>query len=111
MSIRPSRLASPHGLEHHIGSDRSLKGPEGDRLGMQFMVAADYSPQGLVELMEILASALSGGQPPEFLSTHSYPDNRIAELEALIAESFPTGIPPELEEAGSFAQVVQPRLP
>ena len=84
---------------------------ESDRLGMQFMVEAEYSPQGLVELMEILASARSGEQPPEFLSTHPYPDNRVAQLQELIAQSFPNGIPTQLEEGGRFAQVVQPRLP
>ena len=84
---------------------------ESDRIGMQFMVEADYSPQGLVELMEILASARSGEQPPEFLSTHPYPDNRVAQLKELITQSFPNGIPTQLEERGSFAQVVQPRLP
>ena len=84
---------------------------ESDRIGMQFMVAADYSPQGLVELMEILASARSDEQPPEFLSTHPYPDNRVAQLKELITQDFPNGIPPQLEEGGNFAQVVQPRLP
>jgi predicted Zn-dependent protease len=84
---------------------------ESDRLGMQFLVSAGYSPLGLVELMEILASVPSGAQPPEFLSTHPYPNSRITRLEELIAASFPTGIPPELEEEGRFPQIVPPRLP
>ncbi|MDB9524979.1 M48 family metallopeptidase [Oscillatoria sp. CS-180] len=71
---------------------------ESDRLGLEFMVDADYDPRGIVELMEILNSIEQNGRPPEFLSTHPNPENRVQKLEALIAERFPNGIPPELTE-------------
>lgn len=85
---------------------------ESDRLGFDFMVDADYAPEGIVELMQILNSTRDGQQPPEFLSSHPNPANRIERLEALTAETFPNGVPPELEEGEQvFAQTVDPRLP
>jgi predicted Zn-dependent protease len=85
---------------------------ESDRLGFQFMTEADYTPEGIVELMQILNSAQEGGRPPEFLSTHPNPRNRVELLEELIAATYPSGIPPELREGElEFAQEVQPRLP
>ncbi|WAL59599.1 M48 family metallopeptidase [Thermocoleostomius sinensis] len=85
---------------------------ESDRLGFQFMTEAEYTPIGIVELMQILNSAQQGGRPPEFLSTHPNPRNRVERLEALIAETYPNGVPPELREGElEFAQEVQPRLP
>jgi len=84
---------------------------ESDRLGLQFMTEADYDPQGLVELMQILESAQSGGNPPEFLSTHPSPDNRIARIEEDIRETYPNGVPPELTEGEQrFSQIVAPEL-
>lgn len=81
---------------------------ESDRLGFQFMTEAGYSPKGLVELMQILGSARSGGQPPEFISTHPNPGNRVERLQALINETYPNGIPQNLEEGKDrFAQVIR----
>jgi predicted Zn-dependent protease len=71
---------------------------ESDRLGFQFMTNAGYNPQGIVELMQILNSAASGQNPPEFLSTHPNPNNRVERLQELIAERYPQGIPSSLEE-------------
>lgn len=86
---------------------------ESDRLGFQFMVEAGYDPRGIVELMEILASANGGGgAPPEFFSTHPNPGNRAEELESMIAEAFPNGIPAQLEDGQArFNQIARPRLP
>ncbi|MGF1538533.1 MAG: M48 family metalloprotease [Elainellaceae cyanobacterium] len=84
---------------------------ESDRLGIDFMTEAGYSPEGLVELMQVLRDAQGGSAPPEFFSTHPNPDNRIDRLEAMIAERYPSGIPPQLEEGETdFAQTVEPRL-
>ncbi len=81
---------------------------ESDRLGLQFMTEAGYNPKGLVELMQILASARSGGQPPEFLSTHPNPGNRVERLQALITETYPNGIPANLEEGKNrFIKVIR----
>lgn len=85
---------------------------ESDRLGFDFMVDANYDPEGIVELMAILNSTRQGEQPPEFLSSHPNPGNRIERLEALTTEAFPNGVPPELETGEqTFTQVVDPRLP
>lgn len=85
---------------------------ESDLLGFEFMTAADYNPQGIVELMEILGTAKSGGRSPEFLNSHPNPDNRIGRLEDLIRQTYPQGIPPVLEEGEQdFAQTMQPQEP
>lgn len=85
---------------------------ESDRLGFEFMINANYDPEGIVELMEILNATRPDGQPPEFLSSHPNPGNRVERLELLTAETFPNGVPPELEDgAQAFAQIVDPRLP
>ncbi|WP_036483500.1 M48 family metalloprotease [Myxosarcina sp. GI1] len=84
---------------------------ESDRLGLRFMTEAGYSPQGLLELMEILNSANGSGGQPEFLSTHPNPDNRVEQLVALINENYPQGIPKSLIEGRqNFTQLVSPRL-
>jgi beta-barrel assembly-enhancing protease len=84
---------------------------ESDRLGLSFMTEAGYDPRGLVELMKILGSSRSGGEPPEFFSTHPNPDNRVAKLNEAIAQSFPNGIPRGLEQGKqSFSQNVLVRF-
>ena len=85
---------------------------ESDRLGFRFMTQARYNPQGIVELMQILASARQGGQQPEFLSTHPDPGNRFQRLKALIAENFPNGVPANLEQGREdFVRNVKASLP
>ena len=85
---------------------------ESDRLGFEFMTAADYNPEGLVELMQIFESAESRGRPPEFLSTHPNPGNRIARLEDIIRANYPNGIPAQLIEGEQeFSRTVDPELP
>jgi predicted Zn-dependent protease len=85
---------------------------ESDQLGFRFMTQAGYNPKGIIELMQVLASARQGGQSPEFFSTHPNPDNRLERLRSLITENFPNGVPANLEEGQEkFARTVQPRLP
>ncbi len=85
---------------------------ESDRLGVQFMAQAGYNPKASVEVMQILASARSGGASPEFFSTHPNPENRIQKLQALISQTYPNGVPPQLEIGREdFAQSVRSRLP
>ncbi|BAZ46019.1 hypothetical protein NIES4102_30470 [Chondrocystis sp. NIES-4102] len=81
---------------------------ESDRLGLQFMTEAGYSPIGIVELMKILNSARgSAGGQPEFMSTHPNPENRIGQLINIIEQEYPNGIPGELEEGKErFAQIL-----
>lgn len=84
---------------------------ESDRLGFNFMTAAGYNPQGIVELMAILNAAREGQTPPEFFSTHPDPGNRIQQLKGIIEQAYPNGIPSNLREGkDNFAQVVAPRF-
>jgi predicted Zn-dependent protease len=84
---------------------------ESDRLGLQFMTEAGYSPKGIVEVMQILKSARSGEQPPEFLSTHPDPGNRVERLKLLIEQVYPNGIPANLQEGREqFARAVLSRF-
>lgn len=84
---------------------------ESDRLGFEFMTAADYNPEGIVELMQIFEAAESRGRPPEFLSTHPNPGNRVALLEEIIQTVYPNGIPDELIEGEEeFSRIVDPKL-
>ncbi|MCB8926971.1 MAG: M48 family metalloprotease [Ardenticatenaceae bacterium] len=78
-----------------FGRDDEL---QSDRLGVQFMVEAGYDPRAMIQVMEILAAASQGNQPPEFFSTHPNPDNRIARIEEAIQETFPNGVPDGLDQ-------------
>ena len=78
-----------------FGRDDEL---QSDRLGVQFMVEAGYDPRAMIQVMEILAAASQGNQPPEFFSTHPNPDNRIARIEEAIQEAFPNGVPDGLDQ-------------
>ena len=66
---------------------------ESDQLGVRFMADAGYDPNSMVSVMQILAEANQGQQPPEFFSTHPNPDRRIERIQAAIAEEFPEGVP------------------
>jgi predicted Zn-dependent protease len=66
-----------------FGRDDEL---ESDRLGVRFMLEADYDPNAMIEVMEVLAAASDGQGPPEFFSTHPNPDNRIARIKQAIEE-------------------------
>lgn len=71
---------------------------QSDQLGVQFMSEAGYDPRAMIQVMEILAAASQGNQPPEFFSTHPNPDNRIARIEEAINEEFPNGVPEGLKQ-------------
>jgi predicted Zn-dependent protease len=95
-------------LNLKYGRDDEL---ESDELGLVFMSQAGYNPQGIVELMKILASLRSGGASPEFFSTHPDPENRLEKLRSLISQLYPNGIPTNLEQGKQrFAQIVASRL-
>ncbi|MEO0350906.1 MAG: M48 family metallopeptidase [Cyanobacteria bacterium P01_A01_bin.15] len=84
---------------------------ESDRLGFEFMIAANYNPEGIVELMQVFESAESQGRPPEFLSTHPDPGNRVSRLQNIIQATYPNGIPAQLTEGEqTFSQMVDPEL-
>jgi beta-barrel assembly-enhancing protease len=61
---------------------------EADEAGMDYMVAAGYSPKAMVETMQMFQE-LDKVQPIEFLSTHPSPDNRIRYLGERVAAKYP----------------------
>ncbi|MFD1816936.1 Peptidase family M48 [Pseudarcicella hirudinis] len=65
---------------------------EADKFGIKYMIAANYAPEKMIEVMEILKQA-SGGQdrPSEFQSTHPDPDHRIAEIKKALEQYQRTG--------------------
>jgi len=58
---------------------------ESDELGLKYMVAAGYDPQGLIGVLEVLQSASQGSQNMEILSTHPHPETRLAQVHELLA--------------------------
>lgn len=70
-----------------LGYSRSQE-LEADALGMRYMVRQGYNPIGTRQVMEILAKADRNGQPPEFLSTHPYPESRIKQADQLLATTY-----------------------
>jgi predicted Zn-dependent protease len=69
---------------------------QADALGVRFMAEAGYDPRAMIGVMEILAAAGGGQEPPEFFSTHPNPDNRIQRIEAAIQALYPNGVPDDL---------------
>ncbi|MCF7223667.1 M48 family metallopeptidase [Marilutibacter chinensis] len=62
---------------------------EADVVGQQLMARAGYDPHQAVDLWKNMMSA-SGGQPPEWLSTHPNPASRIQELDSRADSLAPT---------------------
>jgi predicted Zn-dependent protease len=60
---------------------------ESDRLGLDYMRDAGYNPEAMIEVMEILQSAMQGPRGPEMLSTHPYPENRIAQIRRILDQN------------------------
>lgn len=69
---------------------------ECDHAGVIYMVEAGYHPQGMVELLKVLAASAGGERPPEILSTHPHPEERIGLVQNQIAQMFPNGVPDTL---------------
>lgn len=59
---------------------------EADELGLTWMAEAGYDPRAAVRLWERMA-AMSGGGPPEFLSTHPDPAARAEALRQMLPEA------------------------
>lgn len=58
---------------------------ESDRLGICFMIDAEYDPSHMIGVMKILKEASgSGGGQPEFFSTHPDPENRVEKIQEVI---------------------------
>jgi len=89
---------------------------EADKLGMRYMARAGYDPYGQLQVMQILEEsrreAGGGAAPPEWLSTHPYPETRIANIRELLASEFrDTQNNPEYDlHERRFLDVARPRL-
>ncbi|MEJ2113601.1 MAG: M48 family metalloprotease [Flavobacteriaceae bacterium] len=57
---------------------------ESDELGVLFMIKANYNPEEMIGVMEILKAAAGPNKVPEFQSTHPDPDNRIEKIKEII---------------------------
>ncbi|MDU8885271.1 M48 family metalloprotease [Yeosuana sp. MJ-SS3] len=57
---------------------------ESDELGVLFMIKANYNPDEMIGVMEILKAAAGPNRVPEFQSTHPDPDNRIEKIKEAI---------------------------
>jgi predicted Zn-dependent protease len=59
---------------------------EGDEIGLMLMAAAGFDPRAAVQLWRNMAEQ-TGGQPPEFLSTHPSHQSRIERISRLLPKA------------------------
>jgi beta-barrel assembly-enhancing protease len=68
-------------LQLKYGRNQEL---QSDDLGVRFMIDANYDPEQLIGVMEILKRASGGQRVPEFQSSHPDPENRKEAIMAAI---------------------------
>ncbi|MCK4871386.1 MAG: M48 family metallopeptidase [Phycisphaerales bacterium] len=61
---------------------------EADKLGVRYMVKLGYDPIGQLQVMRILKQAMGSNRPPEFLSTHPYPEHRIERIRRMLKNKY-----------------------
>lgn len=64
-------------LNMSYGRDDEL---QSDDLGVKFMLRANYNPEEMIGVMEILKAAAGPNRQPERMSTHPDPENRIEKI-------------------------------
>ncbi len=57
---------------------------ESDTIGICLMLDANYDPEAMIAVMEVLEAAHGGARQPEFFSTHPNPENRIERIQEAI---------------------------
>jgi predicted Zn-dependent protease len=87
-----------------FGRDQEL---QADELGVRYMAAAGYDPEGQIDVMRILAQAAGEQRDLEILSTHPHPETRIDRLVDLVNAEY-TGA--AMVGDGRFAQRYQQRM-
>ena len=86
---------------------------EADALGLRYMIAGGYDPDGLIRVLEVLSKASQGGgAPPEILSTHPHPETRLERVNDLLEGPFkPATTDPTLKMfEGRFNRKAAPYL-
>ena len=94
--INSGRMAS------YVGDLVNMKYGRADELaadlwGVELMTTAGYSPEHMIEVMDVLEASAGNTATPEFMSTHPRPKNRRAYIQSIIEEKFPQGIPVGLQ--------------
>lgn len=84
-------IAQGTSLQQQINFTRANES-EADRVGISFLAAAGFDPQGMPDFFETLSrrSGLAGSALPEFLRTHPVTTNRIAETRDRAGQLPPT---------------------
>jgi len=62
---------------------------EADRIGLELTARARYDPRAGVTLWRKMIAASSGGNPPQFLSSHPTDASRVQQIEALLPTVMP----------------------
>jgi predicted Zn-dependent protease len=57
---------------------------QSDDLGVKFMMEANYNPEEMIGVMEILKAAAGPNRTPERMSTHPDPENRVQKIKEAI---------------------------
>lgn len=64
---------------------------EADQWGLMLMSQAGYTPQAMLEVMDILEKSAPEGHQPEMLLTHPYPENRKKQIKEYLKKHPPNG--------------------
>jgi predicted Zn-dependent protease len=85
---------------------------EADDQGVKYMTAAGYDPVGMIEVLQVLQEASHDGRPPEFLSTHPYPESRIETVQGMLDGPYrhTQGNPNYKKYSGRFRREALPYL-
>ena len=61
---------------------------EADMQGLKYMTRAGYNPEGMIQVLQVLAEASKGNRTPEMLATHPDPERRLNDVQAKIDKDY-----------------------